>query len=83
MELGYCLIAFWDLSIIALKKLKSNNPDEPWDYLEPDSYYLITLPKTIGKALKTILAKQIAYFAEIYNLLLSTYIGRKRCISTE
>lgn len=77
LELGYCFIAFRDLFIIAFKKSKRDNLDEPRNYLKSKFYRLMTLLETIGKALETILAKQITYLAEIYNFSSNTYMERR------
>lgn len=81
LELGYCSIEFWDLFTISLKKLENNNLDEFWNYLELKFYHPIALLETLEKLLVTMLAKQIAYFAEIYNFLTRTHIKGRKCIS--
>ena len=82
-KLGYCPTAFKESTTIMMKKPESDNPKEPWDYLEPKAYRPIALLETIGKALKTILAKKIAFLAESHGLLPKTHMGGRKCTLTE
>lgn len=61
-----------------IKKLESDNPKEPQDYLKLKVYQLIALLKTIKKAFKTILAKKVAYFVKNHSFLLKTHIRGKK-----
>lgn len=83
LRLGYCPAAFKDSTTIVMRKPESDDPKEPRDYSEPKAYRPIALLETIKKALESVLAKRIAYLAEIYNLLPKTHMGGRRCTSTE
>ena len=81
---GYCLQAFKNSIAIVLRKPKNTDPEEkPRDYQESKLYRPIALFETVKKALKSIIARKIAYIAKKHNLLPEGYMGRRRCRSTE
>ena len=53
------------------------------DYSITKAYWPIALLDTIGKALKSILAKKISANTKLYDLLLKTHFGGRRGTSTE
>ena len=73
---GYCSDYFRTSVTVVLPK-----PGK--DHFIPKGYRLIALLNTIGKAMKFILAKRIAYLAETYHLLSVTHMGGRRLRSYE
>ena len=71
LHLGYYLRHFRDLITIVLRKLARQ---EQKDYSLPKFYWPIVLLNTISKILKSVIANQISFLVEKYQLLPKSHI---------
>ena len=75
--LGYNPSYFQMSIIVVLRKMGKKN------YWIPKAYQPIVLLNTISKALKLVIAHRISYIVKTHNILLPTYLGGCKGISTE
>ena len=77
IEEGYCPEHFRNSVIIALRKSDKSS------YAVASSYRPIALLNIIGKIMKLIIARRIAYLAETHGLLSITHMGARKAMFTE
>jgi hypothetical protein len=77
LTLRHYLEYFRRFTIVMLCKLGKNN------YIVLKAYRLIALLNIISKIINAIIVKQISYMAKTYQLLLNTYIKKRRLRSTK
>lgn len=77
MRKRYCPKHFKKAITVVLRKPGKD------DYSQPKSYRPVALMNTLGKLLDTILAKRLAFDAELYKMLPITHVGGRKLTSAE